>query len=103
MYETSKFPYISSHTYTPDFQLSLTKFVETKGLFSAADRSKHLKVREQNPQLKILFVFQNPYQRLTRKSTTTYADWCDKHNFKWIAADNMGKYTSASLLVLLEN
>lgn len=31
----------------------------------------------------IRFVFQNPKNKLYKRSKTTYADWCDKHGFKW--------------------
>lgn len=82
-YETKRIPYVKKSTYTPDFILTNGVIVETKGRFTSADRSKHLRVREQHPDLDIRFVFMNPYVRLSKKSKTTYAEWCDKHNFKW--------------------
>ena len=59
-YESEKIPYIvpaSNHTYNPDFKLPNGIFVETKGRFVAADRKKHLLVKQQNPELDIRFVF----------------------------------------------
>lgn len=70
-------------TYTPDFVLANGIIVETKGRFIASDRQKHLMIKEQHPDLDIRFVFSNPNSKLYKGSKTTYADWCDKHGFKW--------------------
>jgi hypothetical protein len=72
--------------YTPDFLLDNGIFVETKGRFTASDRAKHILVKEQHPNLDIRFVFTNPNQRISKRSKTTYADWCDKHGFKYAHA-----------------
>jgi hypothetical protein len=61
-------------------------FVETKGRFTASDRAKHILVKEQHPNLDIRFVFTNPNQRISKRSKTTYADWCDKNGFKYAHA-----------------
>jgi len=83
-YEKHKIPYIPKpKTYTPDFRLSNGIYVETKGRFLPSDRAKHLLVREQHPDLDIRFVFSNSRQKLSKKSKTTYADWCYKHNFEF--------------------
>ena len=85
-YETEKVPYIipaSNHTYSPDFKLPNGIRVETKGRFVAADRKKHLLVKAQNPNLDIRFVFSNSKNKITKNSKTTYADWCDKNNYKY--------------------
>lgn len=70
-------------TYTPDFVLANGIIVETKGRFITSDRQKHLMIKEQHPDLDIRFVFSNPNSKLYKGSKTTYADWCDKHGFKW--------------------
>lgn len=70
-------------TYTPDFRLPNGIIVETKGRFLASDRTKHLLVKAQHPDLDIRFLFQRAHTRLSKTSQTTYADWCDKHGFKW--------------------
>ena len=85
-YETEKVPYIipaSNHTYSPDFKLPNGIRVETKGRFVAADRKKHLLVKEQNPNIDIRFVFSNSKNKITKKSKTTYGDWCDKNGYKY--------------------
>lgn len=70
-------------TYTPDFVLDNGIIVETKGKFDADDRRKHLKVKEQHPQLDIRFVFSNSKAKLYKGAKSTYADWCDKNGFLW--------------------
>jgi len=85
-YETEKVPYIipaSNHTYSPDFKLPNGIRVETKGRFVAADRKKHLLVKEHNPHLDIRFVFSNSKNKITKKSKTTYGDWCEKNGYKY--------------------
>lgn len=69
--------------YTPDFKLDNGIIVETKGRFLVADRQKHLMVKEQHPELDIRFVFSNSKAKISKASSTTYADWCDKHGFKY--------------------
>ncbi len=83
-YEQHKIAYIkpaTQHKYTPDFKLPSGVYVETKGRFVTADRKKHLLIKEQYPELDIRFVFQNANNKLSKKSKTTYADWCNKHGF----------------------
>ena len=67
--------------YTPDFLLPNGILIETKGLFTAQDRRKHLLIKRQHPNLDIRFVFESIKRKLNKKSKTTYADWCDKHGF----------------------
>jgi len=73
------------HRYTPDFPLLNGIIVETKGRFVTADRQKHLHIKASHPDLDIRFVFSNPNSRIGKKSSTTYAMWCDKHGFKYAA------------------
>jgi hypothetical protein len=55
--------------------------IETKGRFIPSDRVKHLMVKEQHPEYDIRFVFSNPKAKLAKGAKSTYADWCDRHNF----------------------
>ena len=82
-YETIKIKWqlIESKTYTPDFILPNGIIIESKGRFVLDDRKKHLKVREQNPELDIRFVFSNSRNKIRKGSKTTYAMWCEKNNF----------------------
>ena len=71
-------------TYLPDFTLRNGILIETKGRFTAADRTKMLNVRKQNPEIDIRFVFQRAFNRLTKSpNSKTYVDWCEQHGFKW--------------------
>ena len=81
-YEPGRIPYtVAPKTYTPDFILPNGIVIETKGYFLPADRTKHLMVKAQHPNIDLRFIFQNPNQKLNKTSHTTYADWCKKHGF----------------------
>lgn len=83
-YEKLKLDYVkpaSKHVYTPDFVLSNGIIIETKGRFLLADRQKHILVKRHNPTLDIRFVFSNSNARISKASTTTYAQWCIKNGF----------------------
>ncbi len=82
-YESTKIPYIIQHTYTPDFVLPNGIWLETKGYWDAKDRKKVLEVVKQNPLVDLRMVFQAPYNTISKKSKTTYAQWCERHGIKW--------------------
>ncbi len=82
-YESMKLDYERKCTYTPDFILPNGVIIEAKGRWLGSDRTKHLAVRKNNPHIDIRFCFQNAYNKLTKKSKTTYAEWCDKNDFLW--------------------
>jgi hypothetical protein len=91
-YEENKLVYTVPQrqaTYTPDFYVTTRSgkviIIETKGRFVTADRQKMLLVKEQHPDLDIRFVFSNPNTRISKKSQTTYAAWCEKHGFLYAA------------------
>tara|TARA_Y100001970_G_scaffold175031_1_gene213540 strand:- start:818 stop:1228 length:411 start_codon:yes stop_codon:yes gene_type:complete len=75
------------HRYTPDFVLEKKKggimHIEGKGRFLTADKQKTLLVKEQYPKLDLRFVFSNSKTKISKKSKTTYAMWCEKHGFKY--------------------
>ena len=87
-YEPNTFSYTIAHKYTPDFKVTDNCYIETKGRFLGCERTKTLAVMKQNLNLQIVMVFQNPNNKLSKKSTTTYASWCEKHNIIWFAASN---------------
>lgn len=85
-YEEWSIPYVvpaSSHRYTPDIILPNGIIVETKGLFDAEDRKKHLLIREQMPELDIRLVFSSSRSKLYKGSPTSYAEWAEKHGIKF--------------------
>ena len=69
--------------YTPDFVLPNGIIIETKGLFTVADRRKHICIQQQHPKLDIRFVFTSSRRKLQKGSKTTYGMWCDKNKFKY--------------------
>ena len=73
----------STHRYTPDFVLPNGIIIETKGVWDATDRQKHLLIREQYPQLDIRFVFTRSKSRLYKGSKTTYGTFCEKYGIKY--------------------
>lgn len=85
-YETEKVCYLKparQSTYTPDYLLPNGIVIETKGRFLVADRQKHLIIKAQHPELDIRFVFSSSKGKISKNSKTTYADWCEKHDFKF--------------------
>lgn len=90
-YEKDKIEYTVVHTYHPDWKVKENVYIETKGLWLAADRAKHLKIREQHPEITVYLVFQNPNNKLSRVSKTTYAEFCDKHGIEWATIDTIPK------------
>ena len=90
-YEPDTFAYqILSH-YTPDFRIRRNFYVETKGYFSPSNRGRLLCFREQHPDITIYLVFQAPNNKLSSKSKTTYAEWAEKHGFKWCGIKDVQK------------
>ena len=82
-YESTKVPYTIQHHYYPDFILSNKTYLEAKGYWDAADRRKVLAVKKDNPDIDIRMVFQSPYNTISKKSKTTYAQWCERHDIPW--------------------
>ena len=88
-YESIKVPYVIQHNYTPDFCLPNGIWLETKGYWDSKDRKKILAVIKQNPDIDLRMVFQAPFNTISKKSKTTYAQWCDKHGIKWTSWSNI--------------
>jgi hypothetical protein len=71
--------------YTPDFRITTLDtnqifYVEYKGEFTKDDRKKALLMKKQYPDVDLRFVFQRN-NRLSKKSRTTYEEWCIRHGF----------------------
>lgn len=83
-YESFKIPYVVpsiTRSYTPDYLLPNGIVLELKGLFVLEDRKKHLFIKEQYPSLDIRFVFSNSKTKLRKGAKSSYAEWCEKHDF----------------------
>lgn len=99
-YESEKIKYKipeSEHTYTPDFSKAKSKtVVESKGRFrSRAECDKYIHIRDSNPTIRLVFVFQNPNCPIPgakrRKDGTIYtmADWAERNNFDYYTLSNL--------------
>ena len=85
-YEAVTFKYVKPSKpsrYKPDFVLPNGIVIETKGEFITADRQKHKIIKAQYPDLDVRFVFSRAASRLSKKSKTTYAQWCEQYGFLW--------------------
>lgn len=74
---------LAYRTYTPDFVLNNGIIIESKGMFTAADRRKHLAIQRQHPEIDLRFVFENSRRKLRKGAKSTYAEWCIKYNFRY--------------------
>ena len=74
---------LTYRTYTPDFVLYNGIIIETKGMFTSADRKKHLAIKKQHPKLDIRFVFENSKRKLSKGAKTRYYQWCNKYDFDY--------------------
>ena len=88
-YESEKVPYTIMHHYHPDFVLTNHTYLEAKGYWSPADRRKILAVKKDNPDMDLRMVFQAPFNKINKKSKTTYAMFCEKHGIPWSAYHNI--------------
>ena len=85
-YEPDKIKFVQpavDRTYIPDWKIGEHVYIETKGKLDLETRKKMVWVKEQHPQLKFYILFQNAFNRITKRSNTTYADWCDRNGFEW--------------------
>ena len=71
-------------SYLPDFVLRPSGIIlEVKGYLSPSDRAKYIRVKASNPDIDLRFVFDRAANRLSKTSSTTYAQWAEKHGFHW--------------------
>ena len=88
-YESEKLSYTIEHNYTPDFVLPNYTYLEAKGYWSPEDRRKILNVKKSNPEIDLRMIFQAPYNTISKKSKTTYAKWCERHDIPWTSYHNI--------------
>ena len=69
-YEPDKFDYTLHRRYCPDFKIG-DVYIEVKGWWPSAERTKFLSVIRNNPDLRIFVALQRPSQRLSKQSKTT--------------------------------
>lgn len=84
-------------TYSPDAKFGST-LIEVKGYFrNSAEAAKYLWVKEQYPDIELVFVFANPDKPIAwakrRKdgSRMTHGEWADSKGFKYYSTKNLPK------------
>ena len=84
-YEPATFSYVPKiRSYTPDFYIAEKDFyIGAKGRLTTNDRVKHLMIKEQFQDLDVRFIFVQANNKILKGSKTTYAAWCDRHDFLW--------------------
>lgn len=90
-YEALRIPYETKHYYKPDFVLANGIIVEAKGLFLPEDRSKHLAIKKQHPELDIRFVFMRDQWIDKKTKANKYSDWCKKNGFQYHIGQSIPK------------
>ena len=88
-YESKKISYVIQHHYTPDFILPNHVVLECKGYWDAQDRRKIKTIKKDNPDIDLRMVFQAPFNTISKKSKTTYAQWCDNLGIPWTSLTNI--------------
>ena len=81
-YETDRLGYSLKRNYTPDFKIG-DVFVEVKGYWPPSDRAKLLAVFKSNPETMLFVALERPALTISKKSKTTYAQWCDNNRIPW--------------------
>jgi len=78
-----RYAVIQHRYYKPDFILNNGIIIEAKGWLRPRDRTKHLLIKDQYPDLDIRFLFQNANNFLRKGSKTRYSDWCNKYGIMY--------------------
>lgn len=70
------------HIYYPDFYLPEHGFfIETKGIFSPADRIKMILMKEQHPEEEIKILFQQDKLIKHKRKSTRYTEWAKANGY----------------------
>lgn len=87
-YEPEKYKYVQpsqDRTYTPDFKTGRKKiYLEAKGKLDLDTRKKMIWFKECNPDIRVIFLFQNADNKINKRSKTTYAMWAEDNGFEWL-------------------
>ena len=81
-YEPFDVDYVQVRKYKPDFVLKNIWF-EAKGFFRSGDQARYMAVRDHHPEVKLVFIFSNPYKPVRKGASMTMARWADLKGFTW--------------------
>lgn len=79
-------PFTVDRKYWPDFIVAAKKgvwYIETKGRWTGAERTKLLSVINRNPGVDIRMVFMADNWISPKTKANRYSDWCRAHNIKF--------------------
>lgn len=86
--QSPRIDYNTPSRYIPDFALGNGVLVECKGYFDGRARGKMLRVKKQNKNLDIRFLFQRANNRITKSpNSLMYWEWAERHGFPWAEGD----------------
>lgn len=93
VYEPYKIPFIQpelKRNYLPDFYIpEYDIYIEAKGRLTSDDRKKHILLKDQHPDKVILMVFGQADNKIDKRSSTTYAQWCKKNNIPYTSIQEL--------------
>lgn len=69
-------------TYTPDFRIGSSIYLEVKGRLTRRDRKILLGVRDSNPDLDLRLVF-DKNNKLDKRAKTRYTEWAERYGFMY--------------------
>ena len=79
--------------YTPDFIFTKKSgqimYIETKGRWTSTDRQKMKHVLASHPDIDLRIIFQNPNQKISKGSKTTYEMYAKKIGIEYVAKKEM--------------
>lgn len=76
--------YVVPARYIPDFVLPNGIFIEAKGWLRPRDRAKMARVKKENPELDIRFVFQRANSKVGKSpNSLMYWQWAERYGFPW--------------------
>lgn len=75
-------------TYIPDFGLKNGTYVEAKGKFTPANRTRMLAFRDARPDLTVRILFMRD-NWLTKKHASKYSDWAQAAGFEYAIGDRI--------------
>ena len=85
-YEPDKISYVQptkGRMYIPDFKIG-DIYIEAKGKLDLETRQKMIWFKADNPDVRVIFLFMNPDNKISKRSKTTYGMWATANNFEWI-------------------
>ena len=64
-------------------------YIETKGRWTSTDRQKMKNILASNPDIDLRIIFQNPNQKISKGSKTTYEAYALKIGIVYVAKKDM--------------